>query len=158
MRSLFNHKALMVYVFMVAMMTLVVYTIQDNAIDRERDAQIAACVRVQILRDQSNAINLLAYDTWMESVKRERALTKTDRGGAAEHRRSADKLLRTARRMVVTGPTDCVASVDHPSEYSAPSPEFIYKSGPRVREVRRRAQQIVVKAEKGLPLYGPIKP
>jgi hypothetical protein len=127
------------------------------AIVRERDAQLLACERIQVLRDQANLITFIAYDAWAQGAKREHSLIKGDPTNAEKHRLSEANLTKTAHRLVATGPTACIPAVDHPESYIPPSPELIYKNGARVQIARKRSNRIVYAAEHGLPLYPPFK-
>jgi hypothetical protein len=155
---LWMKRILLAFLVLAAAMMGAIYFSTNNALKRERAAQIKTCVRVQILRDQANGTNFLIYDTFKHVVmQQQKALaSKTLKGTALKQARDAiNRAQAVVNTTLVTGPTDCIAATDSPGTYKAPSPEFIAKGGPRVALSRKRANVLVLKAKRGEPLYGP---
>jgi hypothetical protein len=110
---------------------------------------------VQVLRDQTNGLTLLAYDAWAQGAKRQFKLAKSSSGETKRQYIAAAKQLQTiANTMVVTAPTNCLAATDNPDSYRAPKPEFVYKNSASVKLVRERSKTILQKASSELPLNG----
>lgn len=154
-----RYRAAIAYVVVISVVLWGTYRIQQSAIEREHDAQVVACKRVQTLRDQANGTNFLVYDTFKSVAAQQSAVLELP-GLTAKERMMAQKALKRAndvvRTTVVTGPTSCVDAVDHPDSYSAPAPEFIASDSKRVAIARKRAQIITQKAKTNTPLYGPV--
>jgi hypothetical protein len=135
------------------------YFSTHNQLNREREAQVFTCTRVQILRDQANGQAFLIYNTFKQVADQQRAVIESGKlkGPALKQaRQSLKRAARVVKTTVVTGPTDCIAATDSPRSYRAPAPEFIAKGGARVRVAKERADLIVTKARLGQPLYGPL--
>lgn len=134
-----------------------------KGIERDRAASMIACRRVQVLRDQTNALTLVAYDSFQAGYRRELQLIKKDPKAAVTHRRSARTIRLVTRTFLVTGPTNCNQAVDHPDHYRAPGPSFIWKGGPVIKNVRARTRNLVkyAKTHHSLPpinLSSPAQP
>jgi hypothetical protein len=156
-RRRFNWYPLVGYVILLIAVVTAVYMIQGSAIERERQAQLVQCERVQLLRDQSNGVNFLIYDYFKEAAEAQTEAAKIEKDPKQKEVRlsTAARLQRTADTTVVTGPTDCNQAVNNPTEYSAPAPSFIAEDNAQVKEAKRRAAEIINKAETDTPLYQP---
>lgn len=117
-----------------------------GAIKRERIAQLAACGRVQHLRDQSNASAFLIYDTFKQvRAQQATAVNSGQLKGVAlkQAKQSRDRAGIVVKDTTVTGPTDCNEAIDHPETYSPPIPEPIDSNSPRVKAARARVDALV---------------
>lgn len=128
------------------------YIANHNAIERERQAQIVQCERVQVLRDQTNGLALADYEIYIAAHEREAKLIKSDPQAAETHRKSSLKFYEIAHTLSVTAPTNCREAVDRPERYRAPAPVFIYRNGPEVEAIRGRSEDIVRRARRHVPL------
>lgn len=152
-----RHAQAIVYVVLALVVIFALYTTTQTSLDRERDAQVRACERVQLLRDQSNGTNFLIFNTFQQVADQQQAVIDSGnlKGIALKQaKQSRDRAQRVVDTTVVTGPTSCVASVDSPETYKAPAPEFIAKNTKRVQIARKRSQAIIDKAKTGTPLFG----
>lgn len=138
------------YILVVIAAAVTVVKISDRSIERERIAQIGACERVQILRDQANGTNLLIYTTFNDVAAQQKGILKkaSDPKIRAQAQIALDRAISVVKTTVVTGPTNCYASVYHPETYQPPAPQLIDEGGLRIKIVRKRAQAIVVYAKK----------
>lgn len=143
------------YLIVVLAAMAAVYALNDRAIERTRNAELTACARVQLLRDQANGTNVLIYEYFNDAAKATRARIKSEPENANVLRSSAKRLQSSADQQTVTGPTDCRSAVDHPGTYQAPAPEFIKNDTKQVQLARERAEAIVEKARLNAPLFGP---
>lgn len=150
-----NWLPLVGYVILTIVIVLAITRVQDNSIKREHLASLAACERVQLLRDQANGTNFLIYSVFSSAYDRESKLAESDNKNAKQHAKSAKAIKKTVETTIVTGSTDCLAAVDHPETYQAPVPAFIDEGGLVVRDARIRAQKITKKAITKSPLYEP---
>lgn len=85
------------------------------------DASMGSCHRVNVLRAQSNASDLVSFNILSLSGQREKMLA--EQAGAGErqtHLASADALFEQAKKLTVTELTDCAQAVAHPTEYVNP--------------------------------------
>jgi hypothetical protein len=152
-----NRSALLrlaAYIAVAICASVAVLKISDQAIERERLAQIAVCERVQVLRDQANGTNVLVFDTFNDVIRNQKkylaqAVTKEQKKQLKE---TLDRARHVVNTTTVTGPTDCHAAVDHPTTYKAPAPEFVKNGGKRIQTIRDRSDKIAALARAKQPL------
>lgn len=115
--------ALLFFVMIVVGSVFAVGTTLDA--QNRRTSELAACHRVQRLRDQVNRNAAIEY------------LVLTAAARSIQHVQPAlaQQYLRYATATRYTGPTNCHAAVDHPGEYKPPPP---------VRSTVARALRIVL--------------
>ena len=156
MKFVRRYGQLLAFLLVVVVSIVALYKVQNGAITRERDAQLVACERVQILRDQANGVSVLIYKVYSDGAKREKSLIKGDPENAGKHRKSFKAIDTQRKRLVITGPTDCNLAINKPKVYKPPAPEFIYKDGPRVKIAEKRAEAIIKKAKTGTSIASPL--
>jgi hypothetical protein len=84
----------------------------DKADAQLREAELAACRRVQVLRTQANGQALIIY-----VVLRAAARGNTGPEATPQERRSAREFIRFTDRLTFTPPTDCDVAVRDPLGY-----------------------------------------
>lgn len=153
-----RHRKTIAFIFLAAVFMLAFYLNTNQALKRERTAQLTTCARVQLLRDQANGNSFRIYDTFKQVVEQQQAVINSGRlKGVAlkQARKAVARAQEAVNTSLITGPTDCIQAVDHPDRYAAPAPEFISRNGPNVKLARQRAMELVRKAKTQSPLYTP---
>lgn len=152
MKAYFKSRAGKIVSITILFFAIAIVGFVDRRSDhRTTSVQFASCVRVQVLRDQTNALTLAEYDKNMNDYKRERRLVKEGPSNADIHRESAKNILTLTHELLVTGPTRCYEATYNAEDYRPPNPEFVYKGSKRVEEMRRRYKENLRRAAENRP-------
>lgn len=131
---------LLAYIVVIAVAIISVILIENRSLDRLHAADQSSCLRLQLVRDQSNRNSFIIYSAYVNAAKQQGKLAHTVKNPKARKLAHTiqNEISIIAHQITVVAPTDCNLAVNSAASYRFPEPSYVYTNNAEVKLARER--------------------